>query len=303
VLEVWPSGDRNDRKVFRTVFHQNLKYREFVSGIVPRVGEAGQKFEVTKGTLYRASEHAKKNSGVALLIIDEINRGPAVQIFGGSIVAIESDKRLRPDGSPGRHSQYFELLNQAGAMEEYAIPHHLYILAAMNQADTSVEPLDVAFLRRWSPFALLPSPDVLKKYFEIDLSAAIPEAPTAPKDVYLAAVKAWAAVNNRIALGRGAEYQLGHGVLMDFDPGAIQDANGALAAVDNAWRVIRAHVDEVFFGDLRGIATVLNITDQQNQHLYKLEEKLFGDEPRVAIEGPVIVAHADMFKLLKAVAA
>ena len=29
----YPSGDRHDRKVFRTVFHQNSKHRDFLSGI------------------------------------------------------------------------------------------------------------------------------------------------------------------------------------------------------------------------------------------------------------------------------
>jgi 5-methylcytosine-specific restriction enzyme B len=302
VLEVWPSSDRTDRKVFKTVFHQNSKYREFISGIVPKVGETEQRFEVTQGTLYRASEHAKTNTSASLLIIDEINRGPAVQIFGGSIVAIESDKRLNPDGSVGPYAQAFELLTPNGTIAEYALPHHLYLLAAMNQADTSVEPLDVAFLRRWSPFPLWPSADVLQKYFGVDLAAATPDVPATPKDVYAASVKAWLAINKRIALGRGAEYQIGHGVLMDFDPSKIQQVDRASAAVGTAWRVIRAHVDEVFFGDMRGIATVLNIAEQQNQHLYKLEEKLFGDEPRVSIEGPAVIEPSDVFKLLKAVA-
>src|SRR5712664_3923723 len=31
---VLPSGERTNRKVFRTVFHQNSKYRDFVTGLV-----------------------------------------------------------------------------------------------------------------------------------------------------------------------------------------------------------------------------------------------------------------------------
>ena len=32
-----PAPTKKDRKVFRTVFHQNSKYRDFVSGITPAV--------------------------------------------------------------------------------------------------------------------------------------------------------------------------------------------------------------------------------------------------------------------------
>ena len=71
-----------------------------------------------------------------VFIIDEINRGPAVQVFGGAIVAIESDKRLASDGAKLAETQFFEMLDPvSGDVIEYALPHDLYILAAMNQAD------------------------------------------------------------------------------------------------------------------------------------------------------------------------
>jgi len=38
---VWPAPNRHNRKVYRTAFHQNSKYREFVSGMVPIIGENG----------------------------------------------------------------------------------------------------------------------------------------------------------------------------------------------------------------------------------------------------------------------
>jgi 5-methylcytosine-specific restriction protein B len=125
-----PAPTKTDRKVFRTVFHQNSKYRDFLSGIGPAINKAADApdFTIVKGTLYRASEHAKTASGAALLIIDEINRGPAVQVFGGAIVAIEPDKRLAADGSKKTETQYFELLDPgSGDVIEYALPDDLYI--------------------------------------------------------------------------------------------------------------------------------------------------------------------------------
>lgn len=87
----------------------------------------------------------KNQSSAALLIIDEVNRGPAVEVFGGSIVAIEPDKRLAPDNTETINTQKFEIMNMEGNMEEYAFPSNLYILSAMNSADASIAPLDVAF--------------------------------------------------------------------------------------------------------------------------------------------------------------
>ncbi|GIK51472.1 MAG: hypothetical protein BroJett014_04450 [Planctomycetota bacterium] len=301
-----PSPERKSRKVFRTVFHQNSKYRDFVTGLVPVIGSkadgGGTSFRIVAGTLYRASEHARSKDGASLLIIDEINRGPAVQVFGGSIVAIESDKRLAADGTKGPNTQFFELTGpEKGELIEYALPHHLYILAAMNQADTSVEPLDVAFLRRWAPFPLQPSSSVLRAYYGLTPKpeGALPEKPASAKDVYEAAEQAWRAVNGRIRLGRGPEFQIGHGILMGRKVAATTDQD-ALRDVAESWSLVRAHIEEVFFGDLRGIAAVLNIGAVG--HPYKLSDTTFGDEPRLEIVGPEVISAENIFTLLRAVA-
>ncbi len=304
--ELLPSPEKTSRKVFQTVFHQNSKYRDFVTGLVPVVGSraagGGTTFRIVAGTLYRASEHAKSEDGASLLTIDEINRGPAVQVFGGSIVAIESDKRLAPDGSHRLETQYFEISEpDTGNLIEYALPHHLYILAAMNTADTSVEPLDVAFLRRWAPFRLEPSSVVLREYFQLPAQPEdIPDNPASAKDVYNAAERAWSAVNARIRLGRGPEFQIGHGVLMARGTPATT-VEDALRDTAESWKLIRTHIDEVFFGDVRGIAAVLNVGGV-DFHPYTLIDSNFADQPCLELTGPEIVSAQDVFTLLRAVA-
>lgn len=300
---VLPSPGHTDRKVFRTVFHQNSKYREFLSGLTPSLKNIGG-FEITAGTLYRASEHAKKPHAASLLIIDEINRGPAVQIFGGAIVAIEPEKRLGPDGSDQSATQYFELIDpSSGGLVEYAFPHHLYILAAMNQADVSVEPLDVAFLRRWAPYSLSPNEAVLRAYFGLPATPVdLPPTPQNAKDVYEALVQAWAKINARISLGRAREFQIGHGIVMTPSGTAPSEMEQALALAVLSWNGVRAHLNEVFFGDIRGLAVALNVTGETPQHPYSLQEVFFGDEPKQELSGPDIVTSGEIYKLLSAVA-
>ena len=302
-----PAPTKMDRKVFRTVFHQNSKYRDFVSGITPAVNkQAGTPdFTIVKGTLYRASEHAKGVNGAALLIIDEINRGPAVQAFGGAIVAMESDKRLAPDGARRAETQFFEMLDPiSGDVIEYALPHDLYILAAMNQADASVEPLDVAFLRRWEPLRLEPDEEALRTFYGLGAKSAnpLPDVPTSVSDALEASVCAWVAVNAQIALGRGPEFQIGHGVLMSNVKPQTLALNEALGTLCVGWAKVRAHVEEVFFGDTRGIAAALNALDGPVFNPFKLTETTFADDLRFLLEGPKNFAENNIYAALRAFA-
>lgn len=306
-VEDIPAPTKMDRKVFRTVFHQNSKYRDFVSGITPAVNKAveGPDFTIVKGTLYRASEHAKSPNGAALLIIDEINRGPAVQVFGGAIVAIEPDKRLASDGAKRAETQFFEILDPAtGDVIEYALPNDLYILAAMNQADASVEPLDVAFLRRWEPLRLEPDEAALRTFYGLSAKGtnALPDVPSNVGDALEASVRAWVAINTQIALGRGPEFQIGHGVFMsDVKPQtlALSEALGTLCV---GWAKVRAHVEEVFFGDTRGIAAVLNALDGPAFNPFKLTETTFADDLRFRLEGPTNFSEGNIYAALRAFA-
>jgi 5-methylcytosine-specific restriction protein B len=239
------------------------------------------------------------------LIIDEINRGPAVQVFGGAIVAIESDKRLAPDGSKRAETQFFELLDPAtGNVVEYALPHDLYILAAMNQADASVEPLDVAFLRRWEPLRLEPDEKALRTFYGLAAKGGevLPDAPASVANALEASVRAWVAVNEQIALGRGPEFQIGHGVLMSdakLHTLPLQEVLGALCV---GWSKVRAHVEEVFFGDTRGIAAALNALDGPAFNPFKLTETTFADDLRFRLEGPTNFSEENIYAALRAFA-
>ncbi|QHJ69219.1 AAA family ATPase [Planococcus halotolerans] len=299
---LWPAESRTDRKVFRTVFHQQTKNREFITGLAPLTnGQSG--FRVISGTLYRASEHSKLPEGTALLIIDEINRGPAVQVFGGSIAAIEPEKRLKEDNTASESTQFFEVIDpNSGEIIEYALPSHLYILAAMNQADTSVEPLDVAFLRRWAPYRLTPDYQLLRSHFSLEENGnPLPKEALDVKDLYEAAVRTLEAVNERIRFGKGKEFQIGHGIFFTAGQIPATEMSKALEDIAEVWSYVYEHIEEVFFGDIFGIAAVLNVTSSYKNHPFKFDEMTFAGEPRIDLKGPASINSTNIYNLLKAV--
>ena len=296
VQEWLPSPHCSKRRVFSTAFHQGTKYRDFVRGVIPDLRDGHTGFRVTSGVLYEAAEFARQDDCAALVLIDEINRGPAVQVFGDALVALDSDKRLGSDGQPTVTSQAFRILSDKGEYEEYYLPTDLYLVAAMNQADSSVEPMDVAFLRRWDPYRLEPQRDVLEAYFGLDASSSTVAGPA--KQLYRLFVDAWSEVNARLRRGRGPEYMLGHGIVMapQAAPTAADEASEFVAA---AWARVFAHVDEVFFGDVRGAAVTLNIG--AGSHPLSLTEHYFGDTPVLELNGDPRPEAGQVAGLLSAV--
>jgi len=273
-----------------------------MSGIAPKLNQASTSFQITVGPLYEAVEHAKTQDGASLVIIDEINRGPAVAIFGDAITAIESDKRLAPNGSETPSTYSFRTLNAEGKWQQIAIPHHVYLVAAMNEADTSVEPLDVAFRRRWEPFRLYPEIETVRQFFGLPQTAsALPETPKTRADVLEALVQAWAKVNERTALGRGDEFQLGHGLFMKGDSSTVpKGLDSVLEFATVNWHRILRHVSEVFFGDTRGLAYVVGA--QVENSPYKLTEEYFAETPVARLVGPMPVNSGNVYSVLRSAA-
>ncbi|WP_347877930.1 hypothetical protein [Salinibacterium sp. ZJ454] len=232
--------------------------------------------------------------------MDEINRGPAVAAFGPSLVALESDKRLDADGAFTPQTQTFELLDGDGNVVDFALPAHLYLLGAMNQADSSVEPLDVAFLRRFAPFALRPKIQVLLKHLSVESveAEALPDSAQSAEDVYRAVALAWSVINRQIGLVRGDAYQIGHGVFMFAEP--PQGLPEACAYARAGWEMVRQHVDELFFGDTRSLAALMAADSAGSP--YKLEESTFGAQHVVQLVGPEKMSDAELFRMLKSIA-
>ena len=295
IPEWFPSPDQDvSREVFETVFDQNTKYRDFMRGLVPKVGEAGA-FEVTSGTLHRAALRARLDGIAALVVVDEINRGPAVAAFGSALVGLEADKRMPTDGMPSSMTQFFEILGDDGGHEQFALPSDLYILAAMNEADTSVEPLDVAFRRRFHTHRLEPDESVLRAYLGLGAASTLTGTPSGTTVYYEALVQAFNKINEQILLGRGEAYQLGHGALMHA-PADTNNVGAAQEYVATAWAKLRAHVDEVFYGNTLAISDILRADNPKSP--YSMRESTFAGQTVRRIVGPLRPSPAELYKLL-----
>jgi len=290
-----PSPGRPNRHVERIAFSANTRARDFTTAFVPSVNGNAAGFQVAKGALIRANE-AALNNGAALLVIDEMNRGPAVQLFGDAIVSIEQDKRLNANDQPTKNTWPLHILDDNGQTVEMRLSSHLYILAALNQADVSIEPLDVAFLRRFEPIPLEPRPDIVR--VALGASGNMPNEPAAPGDVVEASVQAWEKVNERIALGRGQDFRIGHGIfLMPNSPPTT-----VVEALDRAvgwWKRIAAHVQEVFFGDIIGAGVVFN--ESQTGAGYKIVSTPYGIDQKQQLLAPTIDATT-IYAVLRQVA-
>jgi 5-methylcytosine-specific restriction protein B len=116
-------------------------------------------------------------------------------------------------------------------------------------------------------------------------------------------VQAWRKVNDKISLGRGAEFQIGHGVLFGDIKIDDIDVAQALNFVSLGWGKIRSHIEEVFFGDMRGVAAVLNAIDGPDYGQFKLEETEFAGELRYRLNGPSTINTENIYLLLRALIA
>ncbi len=266
----------SNRKVFRTTFHQNYKNRDFISGIVPSFDVPG-KFDITRGVLYEANEYAKGPDQAALLIIDEINRGPAVEIFGGSLVSIEPDKRLSDKNEVLDSSQPFNILcpegKQRGQFVDYYLSSNLYIIAAMNQADTSITSLDVAFLRRWYEIKIEPDYNIVYEYYKISPHDSFKKLDTTDL-IYSLAIESLKKINGDISCSLGSEYQLGPGIFysMKKNPETIDEAKQEILDI---WQIIYTHLEELYFKQISDLGFIIRADSDKSP--YKISRRSFAD--------------------------
>ncbi|MFK4296572.1 5-methylcytosine-specific restriction protein B [Arthrobacter sp. GAS37] len=141
-------GTKDLRSAIRAVqFHPNASYEDFIRGWRP--GPDGQ-LALVDGPFLEMVEHANAAPELPhVLLIEEINRGNPVQIFGELLTLIEAGKR-----SP---REALHLAYPRASDETVHVPSNLYIIGTMNLADRSLAIMDLAFRRRFGFISLEPA--------------------------------------------------------------------------------------------------------------------------------------------------
>jgi len=162
----------DEQRVFRTTFHPDYDYAQFVGTYKP-VKEAGvitysfipqiftKAYVAAWKQYYEANEESIEKNQV-YLIIEEINRGNCAQIFGDIFQLLDRDKENFSQYSIDSDSDLAKAIKLEFAddeiWEDYSdnigtdklcFPPNLNILATMNTSDQSLFPMDSAFKRRF----------------------------------------------------------------------------------------------------------------------------------------------------------
>lgn len=268
-------------KPIRTVwltFHQSLGYEDFVVGLHPESVDGEVLLAPRAGVLLEAIAALQAGfTGSVVLFIDEINRGNAAKIFGEFLTFLDVDYReTRADGSENARRVPLPLRHLAHSADRYEplrlsdgsdveltypsyFPRHLYVVATMNSVDRTAIPIDSALARRFERIDLRPDLEMLAGRWSVDLStlaekAATPEA----LEPCEAALLLLDRLNHAIAENFGADFELGHSLVLELDP-ASGDAWEQLARI---WdRSLFPQLEDRFSGRPEELAALLRIEE------------------------------------------
>lgn len=148
-----------DERLFRTVFHPDYDYAQFVGCVKPVQNGSQIEYRYNKQIFAKAYLAAWKaylrnceNPLSVFLVIEEINRGNCAQIFGDIFQLLDRDEKgfsiyeIDPDEDL---LKWLGEQNIAGLPEKLRLPPNFNILATMNTSDQSLFPMDSAFKRRF----------------------------------------------------------------------------------------------------------------------------------------------------------
>lgn len=162
-----------NQQVFRTTFHPDYDYAQFVGAYKPKresdgitysfvpqvfakAYAAAWKLYLQRDSLLRGNDNenggddSEESDIRVFLVIEEINRGNCAQIFGDIFQLLDRDGEGFSQYYIDADCDFAEWLkdNEIGD-DKLKLPPNLNILATMNTSDQSLFPMDSAFKRRF----------------------------------------------------------------------------------------------------------------------------------------------------------
>ena len=143
----------NGKKVYKTTFHPEYDYHNFVGGYKPSMDEENKIIYTFVPQIFtNIYVDAWKNLDEPYYLqIEEINRGNCSEIFGDLFQLLDRKYSINADEELKKY-----LITAFGGEEHEGIvdgkiklPSNLSIIATMNTSDQSLFPMDSAFKRRW----------------------------------------------------------------------------------------------------------------------------------------------------------
>ena len=136
-------GQKDTGKILNIQFHPKYSTDEFIEGFRP--DDIGI-YKYREGCFKHFCNKARNDpDNKYFLLIDEINRGDVIKIFGDTFMLLEPDKRGKEN--------YVEL---PASKDRFYIPSNLYIIGTMNVADKEQTLSDYAVRRRFSFYSIDP---------------------------------------------------------------------------------------------------------------------------------------------------
>ena len=220
--------------IYKNIEHENIELNENENKIVDNIEDwksCFQAYKLFKGQLdwSFADDY--------VLIIDEINRGDIVKVFGETITLLENDKRI------GEKNEV--IIKLPYTQEEFGIPKNIHMICTMNTVDRSVQTMDMALRRRFNFTEVNPDLSLIKNLYEfrpIDLEYE--------DNLLFKSADAIDIINNKIATIPyiGQDKLIGHSYIMLGDTFGDND-------IINAWKYdILPLLEELFydqFGQLK----------------------------------------------------
>lgn len=155
--KILKDSSTNEDQIFRTTFHPEFSYSDFIGQLLPSIEENGVgdkiiSYSFKKGVFTQSLEKAYMDTSKDVyLILEEMSRGDVAAIFGDVFQLLDRQQKGLKHG----YSRYFvnndviakDIIPIIG--DKIMLPPNLYIYGTVNTSDQNVFVMDTAFKRRF----------------------------------------------------------------------------------------------------------------------------------------------------------